>query len=71
MLDGRKGEIRERVTALQKCQAYSLRTLFGGRKEFERYGSPGQRKAVGTEFRKAVDYGYLKAINYSKCESSS
>lgn len=65
MLDNLREEIMKRVLALEAGQTFSLRTLFGGREEFQRFGSSGQRKALGTQFRRAVEAGQFEEIEYS------
>jgi hypothetical protein len=65
ILDDLNDDIRLKVGDLQAGQQFSLRTLFGGREEFEKYGSSGQRKALGTQFRKAVAAGEFEEVEYS------
>lgn len=65
MLDALREEIMRRASALERGQAFSLRTLFGGREEFEKVGTSGKRKGLGTQFRRAVEAGEFKEIEYS------
>ncbi|WP_132603531.1 hypothetical protein [Rhodovulum adriaticum] len=65
MRDDLREEIMRWVSTLERGQLFSLRTLFGGNKDFEKVGTSGQRKALGTQFRKAVDAGEFKEIEYS------
>jgi len=60
-----RNEIIQRVEPLQAGQEFSLRTLFGGRDEFEKFGTSGQRKALGTQFRKAIEAGDFAGVEYS------
>jgi hypothetical protein len=64
MLDDLREEIITRVSALPKGETFSLRKLFGGRDEFEKYGSAGRRKALGRQFRSAVENGEFQEIEY-------
>ncbi|MBO9457119.1 DUF1413 domain-containing protein [Paracoccus sp. R12_1] len=65
ILDELNNDIRRKVGTLQAGQQFSLRTLFGGSEEFEKCGSSGQRKALGTQFRRAVTGGEFKDVEYS------
>lgn len=65
MLDALSEEISRRVSALERGQTFSLRTLFGGREEFGKVGTSGQRKALGTQFRRSVEAGDFDEIEYS------
>lgn len=65
ILDDLKANIEHRIDALETDEQFSLRLLFGGREEFEKYGTSGQRKALGTQFRKAVEAGAFEDVQYS------
>ena len=70
LLDDLSENIRHRARALEAGQEFSLRELFGGREEFEKYGTSGQRKALGIQFRKAVADGVFEDITYSRHNQS-
>lgn len=70
ILEDLNEEIRRRVRELEAGQEFSLRTLFDGREEFEKYATSGQRKALGTQFRKAVAAGQFEEIIYSRHSQS-
>ena len=65
ILSDLSGEIRKRIDALQIGEQFSLRTLFGGSEAFAGYGSSGRRKALGTQFRRAVNAGEFEGVEYS------
>lgn len=66
ILDEHRDEILRRVRQLEIGQEFSLRTLFGGREEFERFiPRSGLRKSLGRLFRKAVVAGEFDAIAYA------
>ncbi|MBO6854870.1 MAG: hypothetical protein JJ872_14070 [Marivivens sp.] len=65
ILDDFSDEITRRVATLERGEQFSLRTLFGGREEFARYATSGQRKALGTQFRRAVEKVVFQNIEYS------
>ena len=58
-------EITQRIGALQATEKFSLRTLFDGSEKFAEYGTSGERKALGTQFRKAVAAGEIYGVEYS------
>lgn len=71
LLDEHEREILERTNRLANGTEFSLRTLFGGKYGFENYiERSGQRKALGTQFRKAVDEGRYVSIRYSRHSQS-
>jgi len=65
LLDEFRDEITQRVEALELGAQFSLRTLFGGREEFAKFATSGQHKALGTQFRKAVEEADFQNIEYS------
>ena len=65
ILDDLTVEIMRRINALPAGHQFSLRTLFGGRLAFAEYGTSGQRKALGTQFRKAVVADEIDGVVYS------
>jgi len=65
ILNDLSDEIMHRIGALQVAEQFSLRTLFGGTEKFAEYGTSGQRKALGTQFRKAVAAGEIYGVEYS------
>lgn len=65
ILDDFRGEITQRVEALEPGVQFSLRTLFGGSEKFAKFATSGQRKALGTQFRKAVEETQFPNIEYS------
>jgi hypothetical protein len=65
ILDDNRNEIRLRVDALLIGEQFPLRTLFGGSEAFANFGTAGQRKNLGTLFRKAVEAGAFDGVEYS------
>lgn len=65
ILNDLSDEIMHRIGALKVDEQFSLRTLFGGSEKFAEYGTSGQRKALGTQFRKAVAAGEIYGVEYS------
>ncbi|WP_166507007.1 hypothetical protein [Frigidibacter mobilis] len=65
ILNDLSGEIRQRIDALETGEQFSLRTFFGGSETFAEYGSSGRRKALGTQFRRAVKAEEFAGIEYS------
>lgn len=65
ILNDLSDEITRRIGALQATEQFSLRTLFGGGEKFAACGTSGQRKALGTQFRKAVAAGEVYGVEYS------
>lgn len=65
ILDDLRNEIFQRVSGLDAGAEFSLRTLFGGREEFAKFATSGQRKALGTQFRKSVVSNDFPNVEYS------
>ena len=65
ILDDMRDEISRRVAALDVGTQFSLRTLFGGREPFARIATSGQRKALGTQFRRSVESNNFQGVEYS------
>jgi hypothetical protein len=66
ILDEHRAEITRRVLLLAFESQFSLRTLFGGRDAFREYiPRSGIRKALGTQFRNAVEANQFPMIAYS------
>ena len=70
ILDDLRCDIERRINDLSPGEEFSLRTLFGGRKNFQEFASSGERKSLGVQFRKAVEEGAFGMVEYSRHSDS-